>query len=228
MFKARCSSLTLCRGFSWLSVPKGCYGLHEATFFSESKSKSTQQTVKLKDIKIRRLLLFVFFPKICETFGTSVEILWATSWQRLCPLAQRSWQPASPRCCCNPPRGTCSQTSWRRQIIVAERIVFAIHSTKWTGRLAVLYFQGLTKVWAEPKHLQTCCSKTVAGRRCNPSEHSLIPWLEFWISQQEFTAQHVSGAFSLTYGQCYSTSSTKVYSFSILFPLVTIGNNILS
>lgn len=63
VFKARCSLLTLCRGFGWLSVPKGCYGLHEATFFSESagKSKSTQQTVKLKDIKIRRLLLFVFF-----------------------------------------------------------------------------------------------------------------------------------------------------------------------
>lgn len=194
MFKARCSLLTLCRGFGWLSVPKGCYGLHEATFFSESagKSKSTQQTVKLKDIKIRRLLLFVFFfsPKICETFGTSAEILWAMSWQRLCPSAQRSWQPASPTCCCNPPRGTCSPTSWGRQIRVAERILFTIHSTKWTGRLAVLYFQGLTKVWAEPKHLQTCCSKTVAGHRCHPSEHSLIPWLEFWISKQQlqFTA----------------------------------------
>lgn len=39
------SSLTLSRVLSWLSIPKACYGLHEATFLPKSTLKSTQQTV---------------------------------------------------------------------------------------------------------------------------------------------------------------------------------------
>lgn len=65
-----------------------------------------------------------FSPKICETFDTSAEILSAMSWQCLCPLVLRSWQPASPRCCCNPSRGTCSLISCWWQIRVVKKIWF--------------------------------------------------------------------------------------------------------
>lgn len=109
--------LTLSRVLSWLSIPKACYGLHEATFLPKSAVKSTQQT----DIKLRKLL--PFFPlKMSETFGTSAGILSAMSWQRPCPWVQRSWRPAWPRCCCTPSRGTCSPTSWWGQIRVAENM----------------------------------------------------------------------------------------------------------
>lgn len=87
------SFLTLSRVLSWLSIPKACYGLHEATFLPKSTLKSTQQTVTPQDIKIRKPLSF-FPSKMSETFGTSAGILSAMSWQRPCPLVQRSWQPA--------------------------------------------------------------------------------------------------------------------------------------
>lgn len=85
-------------------------------FFRNLSQRAHNKRWHYRKFKLECFSSFVFSPTISETFGTSAEILSAMSWQRLCPLVQRSWQPASPRCCCNPWHGTCSPTSWRRQI----------------------------------------------------------------------------------------------------------------
>lgn len=118
-------------------------------FFRNLSQRAHNKRWHRRQFKLECFSSFVFSPTISETFGTSAEILSAMSWQRLCPLVQRSWQPASPRCCCNPWHGTCSPTSWRRRIS-SEENQDSQHEVNWRISSASLSrtHQGLSRAKA--------------------------------------------------------------------------------